>query len=76
MFNREALREARKGSGLTLHALSAAADVGATTIHMLERGTLANPRMETISKLATVLGVAPSVFFADGHQVPDADPAA
>jgi transcriptional regulator with XRE-family HTH domain len=73
MFNREALRGARAKAGLTLHALSATADVGATTIHQLEVGSLGNPRMSTLSKLAAALNVDPASFFTNSHQVPDVD---
>lgn len=49
------LAEARRGAGMTQPALAAASGVDQAEISRIENGN-ANPTLETISRLATVLG--------------------
>lgn len=51
-------RQCREACKLTQEQLSAAADVPQTTISVIERGGVANPRFDTVAKLAGALGLS------------------
>lgn len=58
------LREARLQMGLSVHELSGMSDVSAGMISQIERG-LANPSINTISKLGSALGLQLGIFFEE-----------
>lgn len=51
------LGKIRKEKGYTQEALARKADVSFHTIVKIEQGTVKNPRVETLMKLAKTLGV-------------------
>jgi transcriptional regulator with XRE-family HTH domain len=52
------LRRLRKRAGLTQPELAVMAGVNQTTISVLERGKIADPRHSTIRRIAKALGVS------------------
>lgn len=48
-------RQCRESHGLTQEQLSALADVPQATISVIERGGVANPRFDTVAKLAAAM---------------------
>ena len=58
------IRYLRKSSGLTLKQLARGCDLSANTISLVERSEVA-PSIETLCKIATALGVAPSSLFLE-----------
>lgn len=56
------LREARVGKGLGVQELAEASGISTGMISQIERG-LANPSVNTISKLASALGLQLGIFF-------------
>ncbi len=58
----EQLREARTNLGLSVQALAEASGISTGMISQIERG-LANPSINTISKLASALGLQLGIFF-------------
>ena len=64
MFNGQALRAAREKQGLTQEQLAVAAGSTAATISRLEGG-VRPPTLETVSKLATALGLPMEALFVE-----------
>ena len=58
------IRYLRKSNGLTLKQLARGCDLSANTISLVERSEVA-PSIETLCKIATALGVAPSSLFLE-----------
>lgn len=52
------LKKLRKKKGWTREKLAREADVSYHTIIKIERGTIKNPRLDTLVKLAKALGVS------------------
>lgn len=61
-MNGQKLRAIREASGKTLRQISYESDVTQTQIYNLENGITTNPRIETLQKLARVLGCEISDF--------------
>ena len=61
------LRRARRAAGLSQLELSKRAGVGAATIARIEAGEIDNPRVNTLVKLAEVLGIHARELMPDGE---------
>lgn len=59
----ELLRSTRQERGLSIEALARAAGVGAGTVSQYERGR-GNPTFQTLRKLAAILDVPLTAFYA------------
>lgn len=57
-----ALRQIRVDKHLSTADLAAAAGISVEQIRNIEQGRTRNPRVETLSRLAEVLGVSPSAI--------------
>lgn len=57
----EVLRECRTKAGISQEALALQADLDRTYISLMERG-LRQPTLETLFRLAEVLGIAPATM--------------
>lgn len=51
------LRDLRKASGLNIVELAAQSEVGINTLYSLEQGNRSNPKLNTLERIAEVLGV-------------------
>lgn len=56
--------QARLRAGLTQHALAEAAELSRATVHLIEAGAC-DPRLSTISSLATALGIDTLVLLGE-----------
>jgi transcriptional regulator with XRE-family HTH domain len=57
------LRTARKLKGMTQEQLASQSGVDQTTISAIECGKSRNPSWETVSRIASALGVSPEEIF-------------
>ncbi len=57
MALKDRLKEERRRAGLTQRELAAAAGVGVNTIARIESGDIEEPRVSSLRKLATALGL-------------------
>jgi transcriptional regulator with XRE-family HTH domain len=64
-FNGQALRAHREARGLTQEQLAAAIEGTFGTISKLERGVGGEPRLSTITRIATALDIQPSDLLED-----------
>ena len=81
MFLPKKLAEIRRQQRYSQRTLAAAAGINAGLIASLESGRVKDPGASKIEKIARVLGVSATVFFADDavnnqHSAPPSDPAA
>ena len=60
------LRQIREGKGVSLRALAKMSGVGLATLSRLEAGQF-DPRLNTLRKLATTLGVTVSELIGEAH---------